>query len=128
MPTTISDATMILRLRNDLQLPDDTVVADSVIQDWITRAKELHTISLVIFYKARLIGAETLLAAAVKDVDYVANESEEKANQRFIHLVALREMWIEEYNDAASIYEGGFPGAIMNLKSKPSFQYDNPSS
>jgi hypothetical protein len=115
MPT----ETQKTRLRADLGL-----AVDADVDDLFEEAEETHTAGTALAYKlARLIGIDRLLISAAREVDYVQNESQEKASQRFAQLKQLRALWAADYTAATAAAASTMQIASLNRKPKRMLEY-----
>jgi hypothetical protein len=107
------------RLRADLDLP-----IDADVDDLFAEAEETYAPDSKLAYKlARLIGCDRLLMQAAKEVDYQANESQEKASQRFAHLKAMRGIWEADLTAAAANAKASMRVMRMNRKPKRTMEF-----
>lgn len=115
----LDNASIITWLRNDLRMTDESTYADSIFTTWINRAKLYYQApyqDLLVFLRARLIAHGELMMAATSEVDYVANESEVKANQRFIHLRQMGEVWKQQLEEGELLNLSSMRWAAMRTK------------
>jgi hypothetical protein len=99
------------RLRMDLGFqPDDVAsLSDAAIDAIFVEAGEYYTDPTVIAITTRVISLRRLLMQAANEVDYVANNSTEKASQRYDHLRKELERWeaLQEAAEGLALAGGG---------------------
>jgi len=88
-------------MRFALQL-DATVLTNDLIDLVYGQAEDDYTTALTITAYAHVLVIEGLLFGAAKEVDYVQNQTQEKAGQRFDHLWKLYPIWTAKLNDAVA--------------------------
>lgn len=104
MPTTA-----IQRLREDVGFDKDdtTSFSDPDAQDVLDEAAEEYSGKAANAY-ARVLKLRRLLAPKAEETDYVQNESQEKAGQKFAHWQRLLEFWEKQLAAAG----GGLPAVF----------------
>jgi len=117
--------TIRTRMRFALQL-DAAVLTNDLIDLVYGQAEEEYTTAAAITAQAHILIIEGLLFGSAKEVDYTQNQTQERASQRFDHLVKLYPIWKSKLDDALSeVYSGGVRWAGLNKK--PTRREDYPS-
>ena len=102
---TITD-TIRARMRFALQL-DATTLDNDTIALVYGMAEEEYTTAAAITAQAHVLVIEALLFGSAKEVDYTQNQTQERASQRFDHLVKLLPIWKAKLQDAVDADLGG---------------------
>jgi hypothetical protein len=124
---TVTDA-LRNQMRFALQLNTTTLDSDTI--DLVFNQAEEdygYTTAAQIKAQAHLLVIEALLFGSAKEVDYVQNQSQEKASQRFDHLYKLYPLWQQKLADANSAATGpALPRAALTGK-KPTRREEYPN-
>jgi hypothetical protein len=91
-----------LRLDLGLTADDTTSLSNATIDAIFVEAAETYTDAGSLVAATRVIAIRRLRAQASSAVDYVQNESSEKASQRFAHLGVLLEEWQDLLDEAVA--------------------------
>jgi hypothetical protein len=96
------------RLRLDLGLAadDTTSLPDATIDALFVEAEETYTDASSIIAATRVIYINRLMMQAAADVDYVQNNTQEKASQRYAHLAKELAKWQARLDAAVAISNG----------------------
>lgn len=96
------------RLRLDLGLAADdiTSLSNENVDAIFEEAGEDYTDTASIKAATRVIAIDRLLMQAASDVDYIQNNSSEKASQRYQHLSREREKWQKRLDEAIADARG----------------------
>ena len=120
MPVVTITDTIRARMRFALQLDAATLDNDTI--DLVYgMAEEEYTTAATITAQAHILVIEALLFGSAKEVDYTQNQSQERASQRFDHLVKLLPIWKQKLQDAIDADLGGGP-RWAGLNKKPTRQ------
>jgi hypothetical protein len=98
-------STIYQRFRRDVGLAADDIAGlpDEDIDDLLEEAGESYTAAAAKAAYARVLYLQGKLAAASEEVDYVENESEEDASDRFEHYLKLLTRWEKKLDDVAGV-------------------------
>ncbi len=98
------------RLQRDVGATEATLSTDAA-QAYLDEAAESYTAgSTAALAYARVLALQAFLAAAAEEVDYVQNESQEKASQKFAQWKSLLAYWQKQVTAG-----GGTPAALFEV-------------
>lgn len=117
------------RLRLDLGLAatDTTSLPDATAEDIFDEVEESYTDAASIHAATRVIAIERLLMQASADVDYVQNNTQEKASQRAIALEKRLIDWRKKLIDAVGAASGSGTARFGKPTRKPARIKEHPN-